>query len=201
MNVEYIAQPDAQLGLILSRLLDCDPSPSRIVFVSAFVGLQTIMRIKRQISELRQNGADIRFVFGIDLGGTSQEVLREVLNWNIDVRIIKHRIPGHTFHPKLYLFEWESRADLIIGSSNITEGGFFGNYEGSARICYRLPTDSGEYEAAKATLSPFIAPDGPTVYGLTAGFLKALVDRNEIPTEAEARLGRDLRRKSKGKKI
>src|SRR5574337_2038228 len=145
MHVEYIVQPDRQLGRILTELLDS--SPKRIVFISAFVGLQTIIRIKTQALELKTDGSDIRFVLGIDLGGTSQEVLKELLDWNIDVRIVKHRIPVHTFHPKMYLFEWENKAEIIIGSNNITEGGFFGNYEVAARIYYNLPSDADEFTA------------------------------------------------------
>src|SRR4030042_3087652 len=122
MKVEYIVQPDSQLGKILLELLDA--SPSRVIFVSAFVGLQTIIRLKDQVLSLNKDGADVRFVLGIDLGGTSQEVLQELLGWGIDVRIIKHRIPGHTFHPKLYLFQWDTKGEIIIGSNNIHEGGF-----------------------------------------------------------------------------
>src|SRR3972149_194902 len=184
MYVDYIAQPSDQLGKILAQLLDI--KPKRAIFVSAFVGLQTIVRIKDQVLNLRRIGSDIRFVLGIDLGGTSQEVLKELLNWNICVCIVKHRIPGHTFHPKLYLFEWDNRAEIIIGSNNITEGGFFGNYEGCARITYRLPDDSSEFKRACAELKRFIFPDGPTVYKLTRDFLKELIARKEVPTEAEA---------------
>ena len=203
MNVEYIVQPDTQLGKMLSEMLDADPSPSRIVFVSAFVSLQTIMRVKYQLLELKGHGVDFLFVLGIDLGGTSQEVLKELLGWGIDVRIIKHRIPGHTFHPKLYLFQWDDIATIIIGSNNITEGGFFGNYEGAARITYQLPDDAEGFGSACAELSRFLEPDGPVAYELTAEFLDELIVRGDIPTEAEARKGRDIAaetKKAKGKK-
>lgn len=198
MKVEYIAQPDYQLGIILTELLD--DGPKRAVFVSAFVGLQTIMRIKDQVLDLREKGSEIRFVLGIDLGGTSKEVLKEFLDWNIDTLIVKHRIPGHTFHPKLYFFEWENKAEIIIGSNNITEGGFFRNYEGCARITYELPDDSTVFKTACTELERFITPDGPTVYDLTGSFLKELIARNEVPTEAEARKGRDISIKPTGKK-
>jgi len=198
MNVEYIVQPDRQLGRILGTLLDT--SPMLVIFVSAFVGLQTIMRIKAQVSELKTNGSDIRFVLGIDLGGTSQEVLKELLSWRIDVRIVKHRIPGHTFHPKLYLFKWENRAEIIIGSNNITEGGFFGNYEVAAWINYDLPNDADKFEAICNELRRFLNPDGPTSYILTEALYKELVANNEVTTEEEARKGRDVSRKSYRKK-
>jgi hypothetical protein len=203
MNVDYIAQPDVQLGKVLLGMLDADPPANRIIFVSAFVGLQTVMRVKHQVLGLRESGIDIRFVLGIDLDGTSQEVLRELLDWGIDTRIVKHRIPGHTFHPKLCLFEWPDRAIIIIGSNNITEGGFFGNYEGAALITYQLPEDAEDYTLACAKLHRFLEPEGPVTYNLTADFLDQLISRKEIPSEAEARKGRDVaakNRKGAGKK-
>ena len=197
MNVDYIAQPDTQLGRVLSDMLDVEPSASRIVFVSAFVSLQTIMRLKQQILDLKGNGVDIRFVLGIDLGGTSQEVLQEILGWNIDTKLVKHRRPGHTFHPKLYLFEWKDHGTIIIGSNNITEGGFFGNYEGSARVTYALPEEAKAFVNACNKLERFLKPDSPVSYQLTEKLLVELADRGELPTEAEARTGRDFSRKSK----
>jgi hypothetical protein len=197
MIVNYIAQPDTQLGKVLSDMLDADPSAVRIVFVSAFVSVQTIMRVKEQILELKESGVNIRFVLGIDLGGTSQEVLKEVLDWGIDVCIVKHRIPGHTFHPKLYLFEWADHATIIIGSNNITEGGFFGNYEGAARVTYVLPEEAVAFGNACGELARFLRPDGPVAYQLTEELLDKLITRGDVPTEAEARKGRDIAAKAK----
>ena len=53
MKVNYIIQPDTQLGKILSDMLNTDPSASRIVFVSAFVSVQTIIRVKQQMGTLK----------------------------------------------------------------------------------------------------------------------------------------------------
>jgi HKD family nuclease len=199
MNVEYIIQPDRQLGTILAELLDT--SPKRVVFVSAFVRLQTIMRIKPTALALKATGSEVRFVVGIDLGGTSQEVLHELLGWGIDVRIVKHRFPGHTFHPKLYFFEWAHKATIIIGSNNITEGGFFGNYEVAARINYDLPKDAAELASIRSELGRFINPEGATAYTLDELFYKKLVENSEVPTEEEARKEIAAHIKAKRKKL
>lgn len=182
---------------MLADLLDSDPIPSRVVFVSAFVSVQTLMRVKQQILDLKESGANIRFVLGIDLGGTSQEALAEIWSWQIDCRIVNHRLPGHTFHPKLYLLEWADEATIIIGSNNITEGGFFNNYEGAAHVTYNLPDDGEDYANACHELNRFIDPDGPVVKPLTDKLLKDLIDRHDIPTEEEARKRRAASRKPK----
>lgn len=199
MKVDYIAQPDTQFGKVLAAHLDSNPSPSRVVFVSAFVSVQTLMRVKQQVLDLKDAGANVRFVLGIDLGGTSQEALAEVLSWGIDCRIVNHRLPGHTFHPKLFMLEWETQAAVIIGSNNITEGGFFNNYEGAAHITYELPNDADEFDTACDELKRFLDPEGPVVNPLTDELLRDMVDRGDVPTEEEARKNRSASRKTKAK--
>ena len=192
MIVNYIAQPDTQLGPIVLELLDSDPPPSRVVLVSAFVGLQTIVRLKEKVIDLKGKHTEIRFVLGIDLGGTSQEVLEEILGWGLDIRIVRNRIPRHIFHPKLYLFEWEHQAIIFIGSNNLTEGGFFGNYEGAARVVYQLPIDLEAYNTACDSLKRFLDPHGPIVRQLTREVLDQLVAAGDLSTESEARRRRDV---------
>src|SRR4030067_3018460 len=102
MRIEFISQPDIKFGRILTELLESYPQPSKVIIVSAFVSLQTVLRLKESLISINQNGGVARLVFGIDMGGTSQEVLREVLSWQTDNRIVKHRRLGFTFHPKLY---------------------------------------------------------------------------------------------------
>ena len=79
MNVQFLAQPDIQLGLIVSELLDSQPPPTKVILVSAFAGLQTVMRLKEPIEDIRSESSFVRLVLGIDMGGTSQEVLTELL--------------------------------------------------------------------------------------------------------------------------
>ena len=192
MDVDYIAQPDTQLGIELCAMLDFDTPASKIAFVSAFVGLQTIMRVKHQLIALMSSGTDIRFILGVDLNGTSREVLKELIDWDLDVRIVKNRRPGHTFHPKLYLIEWDHQATIIVGSNNFTDGGLFRNYEAAVKITYHLPADAERFGAACTELKRFLNPEGPTVHQLTSDFLDKLISRGVVPTEAEARVGRDM---------
>jgi HKD family nuclease len=191
MRVEFISQPDVQFGRILTELLNANPQPHKVIVVSAFVSLQTILRLKEAILRIIESGGITRLVFGIDMGGTSKEVLKEVLSWQTDNRIVKHRRPGFTFHPKLYLVEWQDRAEILVGSNNVTEGGLFRNYESSARIIYDLPNDVDLYETAKQELNRFLDPTGNTTYVLTDDFLNQLVEQGLIPSEAEARRNRN----------
>jgi hypothetical protein len=143
------------------------------------------------VAALKEDGVSVRFVLGIDLGGTSVEVLREICSWGVDTLIVRHRNRRHVFHPKLYLFEWGDAAEVVIGSNNLTEGGFFNNYEGCARVSYELPADTANYRGAQQALNRFLDPRGSTTYPLTEAFIRKLVAQGEVPTEAVARANRE----------
>jgi HKD family nuclease len=121
MNIRYITQPDQFHGQILNTLLAQVPKPKRVVIVSAFAGLQTVMRFKHSLLGLAESGAAVRMVIGVDMGGTSREVLQELATWvAVEVFIYRNRRPGHTFHPKVALIESRSEADVFVGSNNLT---------------------------------------------------------------------------------
>src|SRR5580658_2106814 len=123
MNVRHLAQPDHYFGRILLSLLQQNPAPRQVILVSAFTGLQTVMRFKHVLLGLAETGALARIVVGVDMGGTSREVLQELASWQgVEVFVYRNRRPGHTFHPKLTLVEWKTKAALFVGSNNLTEG-------------------------------------------------------------------------------
>ena len=187
MNIQYCTQPDRQLGNRIMELLNSDPPPNQSIFVSAFVKLQTIFRLKRDVLNLLDRENDVRFIVGINLGGTSQEVLQELLSWNVEVLIFRHRNQRYTFHPKIYFFQWDNRAEVILGSNNLTEGGFFSNYEAFVDVRYTLPEDLSNLRQAKEQLMPFINPHGNIARPLTDTYLEELITQSYIPTEAETR--------------
>lgn len=187
MHITTIAQPGTQLGREISELLDAQLPFCSITLVSAFVGLRTILRLRDQLLGQVAEGADLRLTVGIDLGGTSQEVLEELLRWECAAFVFHNTIPRATFHPKLYLFEAESAATLFIGSNNLTDGGFFTNYEVATRYDFVFPDDIDEFERILAPLRPFLNPSGVTVQQLSSELIQVLSARGELLTEDEAR--------------
>lgn len=185
--ITTITQPESQLGNEIGELLDSDVAHTRIVFVSAFVALRTILRLREPLLRHVENGANLRFTLGIDLGGTSREVLDELLRWNCETFIFHNTIARATFHPKAYLFETATTATLFVGSNNLTDGGFYTNYEAAVRYDFEFPNDNDEYERLLRPLTPFLTPQGATVQSLDANLIRTLVVRGELPSEAEAR--------------
>ncbi|RQR34801.1 phospholipase D-like domain-containing protein [Burkholderia sp. Bp9142] len=194
MRIDFIAQPAQQLGNLLEAALASAVSPTRVVLVSAFASRQAVLRLKRRLHELHTGGTAVRVVVGVDMGGTSKEVLQELSRWPFEVFVFKNRKSGVTFHPKLYLVEAPTAGEIFLGSNNLTEGGLYRNYEGAVQVSYSLPDDAAEFATAKNQLSKFIEPGAPIGRILDNGYLQWLVARNEIPSEVEIRQGRRLAR-------
>jgi hypothetical protein len=185
--VRTISQPGTELGNEVSELLASDVTYSRIVLVSAFAALRTILRLRERLLARMESGAKLCLTVGIDAGGTSREVLEELLRWNCNTFVFHNPIARATFHPKVYLFETATRATLFIGSSNLTDGGFYTNYEVTTRYDFDLPADVAEYENLIRPLTQFLNPAGATVQRLDSHLIQTLVARGELPSEAEAR--------------
>jgi len=123
MDVEFLTQPDTRIGDLIDLGIAQYGPPLELVMVSAFASLRTVLRFKPKVVEIKLAGGEVRLVLGVDLGGTSKEVLQEAASWEVPVTIVKNRMFGITFHPKLYLLRWPNRAEIIVGSSNFTDGG------------------------------------------------------------------------------
>lgn len=190
MTSRTLAQPATQLGQEIDVLLEADARYTRIVFVSAFVALRTILRLRDRLLARFQDGCQLRLTVGIDLGGTSRDVLEELLRWNCEVFVFHNPIPRATFHPKIYLFESGNQTALIVGSNNLTDGGFYTNYEAAVRHDFELPADAAEFRRIADPLLPFIEPAGVTVQRLTAELIATLAARGLLTTEAQARENR-----------
>jgi len=190
MDIEFLVQPDVSLGEFLERRIEHSGVPNKIVVVSAFAALSTVFRIKPVMLSVRDAGGEARLVLGVDLGGTSREVLHEVHSWQIPVIIVKNRAARVTFHPKVYHLVWSNQADLIVGSNNLPEGRLFINYEAATRAHFNLPQDAELYERAIHELGRFLNPQGPTARTLDAEYLTILLQLHSIPSESEARRNR-----------
>jgi len=194
MNTTTLAQPETQLGPQIEDLLDARMDYSRIVFVSAFTALRTILRLRERLLRAAENGTALRLTVGIDLGGTSREVLEELVGWNCEVFVYHNPIVRATFHPKIYLFESDESAVLVIGSNNLTDGGLYTNYEAATRYLFEFPADADEFARILTPLRGLIEPTGPTVCCLDAELIETLSGRGVLPTETDARRSRRVRR-------
>lgn len=187
MRLKYLVQPETRLGDLIQARFAADGLPSAFYIVSAFASLPTVLRFKQSVIDVKNSDAELRIVLGVDMGGTSKEVLAEVASWGVPTTIVKNRMPGTVFHPKVYVLRWQQRGEIIVGSNNLTDGGMYKNYEASTLTTFEFPADLAAYEQAIAELQRFLVPTGPTASELTPEYLAWLTSLPEIPSEAQAR--------------
>ncbi len=105
MKSVLVYQPVKQFGKQLLALLDENEDVRRIVFVSAFAALRSVLRLRDIVLFHKEEGASVKIILGIDLGGTSKETLEEVMSWGCDSYGFPQPQSTIDISPKLYLVE------------------------------------------------------------------------------------------------
>jgi len=155
MRVQIINQPaadrDEWLGYKLRSLLESRGENGFVIFrlMVAFVKTSGLIRIANAIGAFRENGGRIEAVVGVDSRGTSKQGLHMLYGLADEVYVYHDTSLNRTFHPKLYLLANPgNNATVLIGSSNLTAGGLFTNYEIMTQIDFDLtvPDDCNLYE-------------------------------------------------------
>jgi HKD family nuclease len=186
--MQFIAQPfgEVRLGEFLLNHL-CDPHWTAFRAAIAFVKRSGTQHILPALHEFSAR-AHVRISVGIDLYGTSREGLIDLLEATKQGQIFIYRNNGpFTFHPKVYLFKSMQRADVLVGSGNLTGGGLFTNYEASLAASLDLndPEDLAFLQTVEATLDSWSQPQQGLCYQLTAELLDQLVTLGFVRSEAQ----------------
>jgi HKD family nuclease len=188
METSVVLQPsNGTMGEIIKNFLSSqNPSYNKIWLVSAFANVQAIERLADDILNAKNRGAQISINIGFDVRSTSAEALQRINSLEVNSTLIHNARRGHTFHPKIYLFEaTDSQAVLFVGSNNLTEGGLYTNYEASSKITFVFPEDNEKYAEFLESLDVYLNPQGVTAQVLTNELINILVERGEVPTERE----------------
>ncbi|MGH3283294.1 MAG: phospholipase D-like domain-containing protein, partial [Streptosporangiaceae bacterium] len=101
--------------------------------VVAWAKKSGLSRIRPLIQRFRARGGTARILLGIDEGGASLEGLDAAIG-DFDEQFVLNDAESGTFHPKMYIFNGEAVSIIVIGSSNLTRGGLFANYEAGMRL-------------------------------------------------------------------
>ena len=139
------------------------------------------------LSECIESGADffntLNLIVGIDQEGTSKKALKEINELGINSYIFYQK-ESPIFHPKIYLFEGENDTTLIVGSSNLTARGLFGNIESSLMIEFNNDDPEGikllkELKDYYKTLFDFTDPN---LFKISPEIINQFVDEGIVPT-------------------
>jgi HKD family nuclease len=191
MKTSVVLQPlNAEMGEIIKSLLSSEePFYNNVWLVSAFANAQAIQRIAPNIMDAKAKGANINVIVGFDVKSTTAEALKRINSLSVNSILVHNARGGHTFHPKIYLFEsTDAGAEVFIGSNNLTDGGLYTNYEASTRTSFEFPADNEEYAQFFSSLEIYLNPKGNTAQTLTKELIEILVARGEVPSEMEVRI-------------
>ncbi len=139
------------------------------------------------LSECIASGADffetLNLIVGIDQEGTSKKALKEIYALGIKSYIFYQK-ESPIFHPKIYLFEGENDTTLILGSSNLTARGLFGNVESSLMVEFKNDNPAGatlikEIKDYYKTLFNFTDPN---LFRISPKIINQFVKEGIVPT-------------------
>ena len=188
MKTSVVLQPSSiKMGEIINELLSSqDPFYNRVWLISAFANARAIERLSENIFASKNRGAQISIIVGFDVKSTSAEALQSINSLGVNSTLVHNARRGHTFHPKIYLFEsTATKAVLFVGSNNLTDGGLYTNYEASTKTSFNFPQDDIGYAEILLSLDRYLQPQGNTAQVLSSELIDILVRRGEVPTERE----------------
>jgi len=129
-------------GTFLERALSA-PDLGALTVVVAWARSGGLRRFEDEICSFRERGGHFQLILGIDEGVATVPGLQLALQL-ADSPFVFHDRGARTFHPKIYLAEGPGRAMLLVGSSNLTAGGLYSNYEASLEAEFALPAEEDE---------------------------------------------------------
>jgi hypothetical protein len=110
--------------------------------ISAFASEAGVVGLSECIASGAEFFETLNLIVGIDQEGTSKKALKEINALGINSYIFYQK-ESPIFHPKIYLFEGINDTTLIVGSSNLTARGFFGNVESSLMVEFKNDNSDG----------------------------------------------------------
>jgi HKD family nuclease len=169
----------------------------RLELAVAWVRRSGTKHLESSFKAFLRAGGFAQVTVGVDIENTSEEGLRDLLNWQSEGAIethVYHNEAETTFHPKVYLLRNEAEARLIVGSNNLTEAGLFANTEAGLQL-----DSSANHELIQDVRSALAAwRDTTTGFArrLDATLLNDLVSLGYVFPERELR---DRRKASTGR--
>ncbi|GAA1302129.1 hypothetical protein GCM10009591_03880 [Brachybacterium tyrofermentans] len=135
MRLQIIPQPfSAQIGTHLSEVLRDDQIQDYYI-VAAWAKASGLRRVGRDLLHAIDRGAQVHAAIGVDQGGASIEGLAALNKLTTESFIFFNPgSPKRTFHPKFYFGIGDRKAEVILGSGNLTNGGLYSNYELATRV-------------------------------------------------------------------
>jgi len=153
--------------------------------ISAFASEAGIAGLSEYIAYAKKNFNNLNLIVGIDQEGTSKEALFEIFNLGIN-SFIFYQEESPIFHPKIYLFEGKKEIKLILGSSNLTARGLFGNIESSLLVEFPINDNEGQglLKELKEYYKGLFEFNDPNLFKINPKVIDAFVAKGVVPNES-----------------
>jgi HKD family nuclease len=152
----------------------------------AYAKKSGVIRLKSSLERFKENGGVIKIIVGIDQKNTSLEAI-ELLNQLCDELYIYHsEVPTQTYHPKIYMIEKRfEKAHIFVGSSNLTAGGLYTNYEANVyqELNLKFESDQNTYDTIIEMFSSYSDEKSPCCKKVTDDLIKQLVEMDYLSSE------------------
>ena len=154
--------------------------------ISAFTSKTAISGLAKYMELAKSHFETITIITGVDQKVTSKEALEALMKLGINSYVFYTPSPP-IFHPKIYLFEGDSKSKLIIGSSNLTQSGLFMNVETSLLINLnnKLEVDKKVVTQLKKYFKSLFDLSDLNLKKISGELIEDLVETGVVPTEAE----------------
>ena len=191
--IHIINQPwdgrGAQMGYSITRLLASD-APRFEIFRAcvAFAKASGVLRLAPALQRFMDRGGQVEIVVGIDEDITTRQALELAVRFSTAAYVFNN--PAATFHPKVYLFEIPDRqAVAFVGSSNLTVGGLYTNYEANLGVDLDLtqPADRETYHRIRAIFTNACDVVSGNALRLDAATIGQLTQSGAVGDEARSR--------------
>ncbi len=152
--------------------------------ISAFASVAGVNLLAGYIDAARERFNSLNLVVGVDQEGTSREALAQILTLGLNSYVFYQNEPP-IFHPKIYLFEGANRKSVIVGSSNLTARGIFGNIESSLLIEFDNYDEEGNrlLRDLKTYFAGLFQLNDPNLFRLNTELIESLSARGIVPSE------------------
>lgn len=120
---------------LLPRLKESFKKAVSVDIMVAFLMESGVKLLKDELKEVVYKNIPVRILTGNYLNITQPQalyMLKDIMGDRVDLRF--YNVPGKSFHPKSYIFEYENSGDLYIGSSNISGSALTSGIEWNYRL-------------------------------------------------------------------
>lgn len=134
MDIHFIDNQNQKLAEVLQAEIT---SSKQTRIAVAFVSQSGLSKLENAIKAMLETGGEIEMLVGLDFSTTEPKALWTMHHWateNSGFKYFCSPISRPVYHPKMYLIRGLETESVVVGSSNLTNGGLSGNAEANIFI-------------------------------------------------------------------